>query len=385
MKKQVSPLGFLAVMSMFLISMGVTVTTPAMAIIAAQFPENNYALVSTLPTLFVVPASLVCGSILGKQLKYRICGIAGSVIFLFGGILPAFTTSWTVVLVGRAILGLGLGILSPLGNALVLGLYDGQKQAKYLGYGTLLMNAGGIVYQMLGGALAGISWQAVFYGHLFGAVGLIMAFFIPEPDVPQVEAVAEGPVKKEKMSPAVYVIAILFCVYNILNYPVMMNLSLMYEVKNAGGAAAAATSLSMFTVFGCIAGFMFGTVFSILKRFTISVGFFMCAVGAFLVYSGTTALVMTIGLCMVGFAFSLLMPAGLGLVGILTPPSTVAIGTSVVMALMNLGGFISTYWLQLVDKVMGNVLYNTILIEVVVFAVLGLIFLVYNPYPKQKQ
>ena len=93
MKKQVSPLGFLAVMSMFLISMGVTVTTPAMAIIAAQFPENNYALVSTLPTLFVVPASLVCGSILGKQLKYRICGIAGSVIFLFGGILPVGNTN----------------------------------------------------------------------------------------------------------------------------------------------------------------------------------------------------------------------------------------------------------------------------------------------------
>ncbi|MDD7388783.1 MAG: MFS transporter [Lachnospiraceae bacterium] len=383
MKKQVNTLGFLSVMSMFLISMGVTVTTPAMATIAAQFPDNNYALVSTLPTLFVVPASLICGAIVGKKVKYRTCAILGSAVFLIGGVLPAFTTSWTIVLVGRAVLGLGLGILSPLGNALVLGLYDGQKQAKYLGYGTLLMNAGGIVYQMLGGALAEISWQAVFYGHLFGLVGLIMAFFIPEPDAPQIDAAQQsGP--KEKMSAAVWIIGILFCVFNVLNYPVMMNLSLLYADKNAGGATAAATSLSMYTIFGCISGFLFGYIFKAIKRFVLSLGYFLCAIGAFLVYWGSSATLMTAGLCCIGFGFSVLMPAALGLLGMHTPPSTIAIGTSVVMALMNLGGFICTYWLQLIESVMGNVLYNSILVEVIILAALGVVFLVYNPYPKQQ-
>lgn len=385
MKKQVNTLGFLAVMSMYLISMGVTVTTPAMAIFAAQFPENNYALISTLPTLFVVPASLICGAIVGKKIKYRTCAILGSAIFLFGGVLPAFVESFNMVLVGRAILGIGLGILSPLGNALILGLYDGQKQAKYLGYGTLLMNAGGIVYQMLGGQLAGMGWQAVFYGHLFGAIGLIMAFFIPEPEVSPVGAnTQQTSSKKEKMTAAVFIIAGLFCVFNILNYPVMMNLSLLFETKNAGDAAAAATALSMYTIAGCIAGFLYGTIFKILKRFTISAGYLLCAVGALLVYVGPNFIIMTLGLCCIGFGFSLLMPAGLGLVGIHTPPSTVAIGTSVVMALMNMGGFISTYYLQAVEAIMGNVIYNSILIEIVVLAVLAVFFLIYNPYPREK-
>lgn len=385
MKKQVNTLGFLAVMSMYLISMGVTVTTPAMAIFAAQFPENNYALISTLPTLFVVPASLICGAIVGKKIKYRTCAILGSAIFLFGGVLPAFVESFNMVLVGRAILGIGLGILSPLGNALILGLYDGQKQAKYLGYGTLLMNAGGIVYQMLGGQLAGMGWQAVFYGHLFGAIGLIMAFFIPEPEVSPVGAnTQQTSSKKEKMTAAVFIIAGLFCVFNILNYPVMMNLSLLFETKNAGDAAAAATALSMYTIAGCIAGFLYGTIFKILKRFTISAGYLLCAVGALLVYAGPNFIIMTLGLCCIGFGFSLLMPAGLGLVGIHTPPSTVAIGTSVVMALMNMGGFISTYYLQAVEAIMGNVIYNSILIEIVVLAVLAVFFLIYNPYPREK-
>lgn len=385
MKKQVNTFGFLAVMSMYLISMGVTVTTPAMAIFAAQFPESNYALISTLPTLFVVPASLICGAIVGKKIKYRTCAILGSAIFLIGGVLPAFVETFGMVLVGRAILGVGLGILSPLGNALVLGLYEGQKQAKYLGYGTLLMNAGGIVYQMLGGQLAGMGWQAVFYGHLFGVVGLIMAFFIPEPEVPAAQAeVQQTAPKKEKMTAAVFIIAALFCIFNILNYPVMMNLSLLFESKQAGDAAAAATALSMYTIAGCIAGFLFGAVFKVLKRFTISAGFFLCAVGALLIYAGPSFIVMTLGLCCIGFGFSLLMPAGLGLVGIHTPPSTVAIGTSVVMALMNLGGFISTYYLQAVEAIMGNVIYNSILVEIVILAVLAVFFLLYNPYPSEK-
>lgn len=384
MKKEVSGLGFLAVMSMYLISMGVTVTTPAMAIFAAQFPDNNFALISTLPTLFTTAASLACGAIVGKKIGYRPCAIVGSAVFLIGGVMPAFVDSFTMVLVGRAILGLGLGILSPLGNALVVGLYDGQKQAKYLGYGTLLMNAGGIVYQQLGGFLAGIGWHEVFYGHLFGVVGLIMAFFIPEPEAPQIDASAQAAGPKEKMSGAVWVIAVLFAIFNVLNYPVMMNLSLLFLDKGAGDAGAAANALSMYTVAGCISGFVFGSVYKIMKRFTVAFGFLLCAIGAALVWAGPNFIVMTLGLMCIGFGFSVLMPAGFGILGMRTPPTTVAVGTSVAMALMNLGGFLSTYWLVLVDNVMGNMLYNSILVEVIVFAIIGVLFIVVNPYPSEK-
>ena len=47
------------------------------------------------------------------------------------------------------------------------------------------MNGGGIILQMLGGALADVNWQLVFWGHAFGLIGLFMAFFLPEPDAPR--------------------------------------------------------------------------------------------------------------------------------------------------------------------------------------------------------
>lgn len=51
----------------FFTSMGVATVSPAMAKLAAQFPSNNYALISTLPTLFIVPTTLWAGAVAGKR------------------------------------------------------------------------------------------------------------------------------------------------------------------------------------------------------------------------------------------------------------------------------------------------------------------------------
>ena len=61
----------IAILSLYFVSMGFTVVTPAMAKLAAAFPDNNFSLISTLPTLFVVFATLWAGTVAGKKVKYR--------------------------------------------------------------------------------------------------------------------------------------------------------------------------------------------------------------------------------------------------------------------------------------------------------------------------
>ena len=169
--------------------------------------------------------------------------------------------SFAFILVTRALVGIGLGLMAPLGNALIIGLYEGQKQAAYLGYGTLLMNGGGIILQMLGGALADIGWKTTFFGHLLGVISIVCLIFLPEPEKAPVQQETGGkPAAKDKISPFVYAIAILFLLFNVLNYPVMLNMSLMFEMKGAGGATMAATALSLYTVAGCVAGFLLSLI-----------------------------------------------------------------------------------------------------------------------------
>lgn len=385
-EKKVSGLGAASILTLFLISMGFSVVTPAMATLAQHFAGKDVSWISTLPTLFVVIGTFIAGNIMGKKVKYRTLAIGGSILYLAGGCGPAFFDNYALTLVCRGILGLGLGLMSPLGNALIIGLYKGQKQASMLGYGTLCMNAGGIILQMLGGSLASIpevGWKYVFFGHAFGALGLIMAFFLPEPELAPAPAAADAPKSKEKMSGLVWIMAGLLCLFNVLNYPVMMNISVLFEVRNAGGAAAAATSLSLYTVAGCVAGLIFGKLFQFAQRWCLTIGYALCGLGALCVYTGSTGVIMTAGLLMIGFGFSVVMPCIMTWAGMATPPSTVAAATSLILALMNMGAFISSFWLQFLNAVVGENLYSAIIVGIVVHFVTAAAFVVYNPFKKK--
>lgn len=384
-EKRISPIGTAAIMCLFLVSMGFTVVTPAMATLGAHYAGKDVTWISTLPTLFTVIATALAGSVMGKKVKYRTLAIAAGVLYLIGGCAPALFDNYAGMLVCRAILGFGLGLMAPLGNALIVGNYKGQKQASLLGYGTLFMNGGGIILQMLGGTLAEMNWQLVFWGHAFGLIGLVMAFFLPEPDAPAAVPEAASAGKKEKMGKAVWLIAILFIVFNILNYPIMLNISTLFEIRNAGGATVAATGLSLYTVAGCVAGLVFGTLFKLAKRWCIALGYILCGLGALCIYVGQNAAIMTLGLILIGFGFSTVMPAFFAWVGVVTPASTVAGAISICMAVMNLGGFVSSFWLKLLTAIFSENILSGIMIEIVVFLIIGVIFLIYSPFKEKKQ
>lgn len=377
--KKVSGIGVFAILSLYLVSMGFSVVTPAMATLAQHFEGKDVSWFSTLPTLFIVVGTFVGGQVMGKKFSCKSMAIIGSLISLIFGCAPALFDNYVGTLICRAAFGFGMGFMSPLGNALIVGNFEGQKQASLLGYGTLFMNGGGIVLQMVGGMLAGINWQLTFWGHVFIVISLIMAIFLPE--LPKAPEVAQGAgTTKEKVSGAVWVIAILLLVYNVLNFPIMMNLSVLFEQRNAGGAAVAATTLSLYTVFGCIAGFLFGQLFKMIKKYIIAIGFAICATGALLVFLGQTALIMTIGTVMLGFGFSMIFPACMAWAGVSTPPATIATASALILALMNLGGFLSSFWLKFMAAVAGESVVSPILVEIVAFYIFAVIFFIKSPF-----
>ncbi|SFB02314.1 Predicted arabinose efflux permease, MFS family [Acetitomaculum ruminis DSM 5522] len=400
--KKVSPLATLAIFSMALMGMGITVVTPAMQTLiaywgpggasGAEIPLTSIYMISTLPTLVMVPATLLAGAIAGKQVKFRTLAILGSALFVIGGCLPAvITNSFAMVIFGRVLFGIGAGLISPLGNALILGLYEPKTAASYLGYGTLLMNAGGIAFQYLGGVLSGMSWSMTFWGHGVAVIALIMAFFIPEP--PKVEAPAGAQeVKKEKMSPLIWITGAGFFLFNIGNYPLMMNLSSIFTAKGIGDGVAAATALSIYTVAGCVAGLIFGKVFATINRFAVPVGFLLAAVGQFFISMGTNVAMMSVGTACIGFGFSFVMPAFFAYIGMWTAPSTVALATSINLGLNSVSGFVCSYYLsgivakfspEAIEGVDGlqypGFLYTEVYWAIAISIAMAVIFLVFNP------
>ncbi|MCI8991239.1 MAG: hypothetical protein HFG80_00695 [Eubacterium sp.] len=82
------------------------------------------------------------------------------------------------------------------------------------------------------------------------------------------------------------------------------------------------------------------------------------------------------GYALIGVGFNWLFAAFTGWVGIATPPSTIGTGTSVILAMMNLGGFFSSFWMML----LGYSLTGILLADVILCIVLAIVLMIVNPF-----
>lgn len=379
----ISRMNLAAIITMFFMTMGYAAITPAMATIGQAFPDEEYTLISTLPNLFIVISSFIVGAVAGKRISFRMLAILGSLLTLIGGVAPAWIDSFWVIVGCRAVFGLGLGLTIPLANSLIIGIFDGDRQSALLGYGSMFMKAGGIILQLLGGVLADMGWHMTFYVYLLYIGSLVMALFIPEPIK---KASAETSVKdrrKIKLATAIWVIAILMLVYNMQHYLVMMNVSSIFVDREIGGATMASTALSISSVMGCIGGLAFGRFFSRTKRFWLPFLYAITAIGAYLLATGESYAVMTVGICLCGTGFGLCIPTYMAWVGKISNNENFVKGTSVTNAFLYLGGFLATYWLMLISGVTGDGLYAPLWIECAIAIVLLVVFLVYNPFKEK--
>ncbi len=379
----ISRMNLIAIFSIFFMTMGYTVVTPAMATLEQAFPGQPYTMISTLPNLFIVLASVLVGSVAGKRVKFRTLAIVGSFLTLVGGCGPAFLDDFYAVLACRAVFGFGLGLTIPLANALVIGSYEGDRQSALLGYGSMFMKAGGIVLQMLGGVLAEQGWQMTFYAYLLYIASLVLAFFIPEPRRSTAKVGADA--VKTRLPYVVWVIALLMLAYNMMHFLLMVNVSSIFVDRDVGGAAVAATALSINSIVGCFAGLAFGKFFSRTKRMWLPLLYGVSAVGSFLLASSDSAVLMTVGICMCGCGFGVCIPTFMAWVSRVSDDTNFVRGTSLTSAFLYLGGFLASYWLALVTGVFGDGLYAPLWIECAVCIALMAVFLLFNPFKEVKK
>ncbi len=363
-----------AIMSVFFIAMGIGTITPAIQDIAEAFPHLGFStilLASTLPSLFIIPSSILAGMAAGSKVGYRTLLIWGTLLFSLAGAAPIFMSNFTTILVARALFGIGLGIIMPLGNALVLAFYEGQERANMLGLGGVMMNIGGIVLQLLGGFFSSIRWNLAFLPHLIGLVTLIMVMFmLPEPEKKE-----QVIVEKATIPWSVYLIAIIFGVVTMLNYPALVNMSTIIITGNLGDAASAGIVLSLFTVGGMVAGAVFGKLYQKIALFSIPVGFAVMAGGAGLVYYAGSLPILALGMAFIGMGFGWLMPAFMMMVGMVTSPEAYATASGILMAFMNLGGFLSTYYIAMLLRINSAIRFP-IFVEMVALFIGALIYLI---------
>lgn len=368
----------LAISAIFFIMPGALIVNPAIQTIADTYADISYTtilLVSTIPLLMIAPFSLIAGTIAGNKIRYRHLLYLALVLYIIGGAMPFIFRDFVMILVGRALFGIGVGLATPLANGLVIYLYEGKKRASMMGLGSIIINVSSTIFMLLSGFLSGINVHYIWLIHLIALIPFaLIVLFLPEVKMEQQHERA-----KVKLPISVYVISIsMILVYMNLN-PMLLNMSTIITSENIGNATSAGTVLSMYTIGGIVGGIIFGKVYQLLGRLTIPVSMVTIALGLLIINFSGTVMMMIIGATIAGIGFFNMFPAKIMEASHKADKSASTMVSAFILSAINVGGFVASFYIGVIGKVSGSDAPRLpILTGMIVIIIIAVIWLLYG-------
>lgn len=357
-------------------------TSPALAVIGQNFPEASSEAISsiaTLNTLTSVPVTIIIGLLLGRKVKFRTATFIGLFFSLLGGVLPFFATNVTEILVGRAILGIGTGILTPVVTCLVLSLFKGDDISKQFSRNSMATNVGAVIFQMLGGILCNYSWKLPFAVYFVVLPVMLIAFlWLPEPKESASTALqnVKGFDLSKIITKHVLFWALVHALYMLWFYAYVTQTSGIIVNNGYGDSTAAAVVLSLFTLIGVLGGGMFHRIQKKIGVKAMTMGFCINGLSFIFLAMSNNLIVYTIFSLTFGFGYGLLQPAVDYFMGIGLEDDYRAASISVSKIISSLGSFLSSYAVKY-SKIIFNTSWDRIQFVVgsVFFILMGLMFI----------
>jgi MFS family permease len=144
--------------------MGVASITPAFPVIIKHYQLTPHQ-IGYLITWFTVPGVLLAPfmGILADRLGRKTILIPSMLLFGVGGILCALQKNYEGLLAMRFIQGIGAASLGSLNVTLIGDLFKDKQRVQAMGYNASVLSIGTASFPAIGGLIASIHWQWVFY------------------------------------------------------------------------------------------------------------------------------------------------------------------------------------------------------------------------------
>lgn len=162
--------------------MGVNFIQPALPAMTEPFGISDSAL-SLIMTVFTAPAIVLSPifGVIADMYGRRLLLAGGLILFGISGTAMALATSFTWLLVFRAIQGIGFSAVIPLTIVLIGDLLDGDEEIAGQGLKVFLDRVGYMILPPLGGLLAAFAWYWPFTLYIITVpLGIMTFFWMPE-------------------------------------------------------------------------------------------------------------------------------------------------------------------------------------------------------------
>lgn len=295
-----------------------SLTIMSMITISASLPDmtrtfelqpNGAALVKlslSFPGLFIALSAILAGIIIDKIGRLKLLG-AALIFYAIGGTSGYYIENIYLILAGRALLGICVGITMTIVTTLVADYYQGKARQKFAGLQIAIMSIGGIIFISLGGILADIGWRVPFLLYLFSLLILPATyFFLKEPAA----AVNVQKTVVQVKSPAIIWLVfgnvmLIWIIFFIIPVQIPFYLKSIGVEKNSMIGLAVASA----TFFSAISSFSFSRIKDMFSfRQIFGIGYLLLAL-AFLAFAyGDSYTMVLLGMLLGGLGMGLMIP-----------------------------------------------------------------------------
>jgi MFS family permease len=309
-------------------------------------PETTVQTAVALPNLIGTFAGVAVVVIARyRRMPKKAVAVCGVLLFGLTGIVAAFFHSafWQVYMFS-VMLGVSFGAYIPNVQSIMMDTFNAHDVQVIAGAQSSFINAGGIIFSLLGGAVVSLSgrWYAAY---ILLAISLPIAFVamrtLPEGKLPQVvKGEKRGGTKMHR--DVFYYMAIIF-VFMILYNVILGNISEHLKQYGLGDAAMSGLAVACVMGGGVVAGLLFPALSSKLHSNMATLAFGEMAVGYTLIRLFPGSTVAVLAACVIcGMSLSSVIPFCNFSVAGITDPSNSALSAMMIGTLApGVGSFLS--------------------------------------------
>ncbi len=366
--------------------------------IMADFPDvpaTTVRLIATLPSVFTTILTLMIGPVIGKKISYKTVCVLALAFITFGGAGPiVLNSSIAIILVCRAIYGIGLGLFSCRNGYAVL-LCEGELRKSIISTITLINNISAVVMQLICGWLGDIRWPYAFIPFLYGLLPLALAvLFLREPNAEEgqkeapASSTAETPARKKGVSPWSWMYCLLIFVFTLCGLTWMTGMSSLLTEKGITDASSVGVAISACSAGGILGSFIFGFVSKNKQKLAVTVAAALGAAGAVIAVIASSVPMMILAGLLAGSGYLTAVISCNTFAALSNVRENVTNATTNVMAVMAVATFLTGWFIDICGKyihIMPAFTANAFAAAIVIQAAIAVISLFFNFGPRPPQ
>ncbi|MBP1905362.1 MFS family permease [Paenibacillus turicensis] len=151
--------------------------SPALFSIMHSYPAISPVLIKslvTIPSICVIIVNLLLNT-KNKFTSQKQQLLVGLIIYALGGMLPLVSTSsFTVLLSSRVILGLGLGLIATPAIGVINEFFEGEQKQTMLGLAGAMNNLGTVIAVLFAGFVSIYDWHYTFYIYSLAVLSFVL-------------------------------------------------------------------------------------------------------------------------------------------------------------------------------------------------------------------